>query len=116
MNRLVREHFHRLSGSSICIACNRMNYSLLCRQAALASYGTLFLSDRAELETWYRHGLFWESRFQFRDAAQRLVANDFTEWLGGGHHCFADNVSGEEPQVRPREFSPAALNSYLARC
>ena len=52
------------------------------RQAALASYGTLYLRDLIELEQWYRHGIFWEARFQFRDASGRLVADDFTNWIG----------------------------------
>jgi hypothetical protein len=52
------------------------------RQAALASYGTLYLRDLIELEQWYRHGIFWEARFQFRDAAGRLVADDFITWIG----------------------------------
>ncbi|MET3132031.1 hypothetical protein AAKU55_002301 [Oxalobacteraceae bacterium GrIS 1.11] len=53
------------------------------RQVALASYGSLFLRGKLDLEAWYRHAIFWDARFAFRDrAGRRLLAADFTQWLG----------------------------------
>ncbi|NRR33952.1 hypothetical protein HSX11_27600 [Oxalobacteraceae bacterium] len=53
------------------------------RQVALVSYGTLFLQGKLDLEEWYRHGIFWNARFQFRVPANKgLLADDFTLWLG----------------------------------
>lgn len=53
------------------------------RQVALVSYGTSFLRKELELEDFYRHGIFFGVRFQFRDHRSRqLLADDFTQWLG----------------------------------
>lgn len=53
------------------------------RQVALVSYGTSFLRKKLELEDFYRHGIFFGARFQFRDHRSRqLLADDFTQWLG----------------------------------
>jgi hypothetical protein len=48
---------------------------------ALVSYGTQFLRDEIELEDWYRHGVFFDTRLQFRDLDNALLADDFTLWL-----------------------------------
>jgi hypothetical protein len=71
------------------------------RQAALASYGTLYLRGLIEFEQWYRHGIFWEARFQFRDAAGRLVADDFTTWIGALRERGALRLS---MQARPAQL------------
>jgi len=52
------------------------------RQAALVSYGSAFLRKKLALEDWYRHGIFFGARLQFRDrAGNALLADDFTTWL-----------------------------------
>jgi hypothetical protein len=53
------------------------------RQIALVSYGTRYLRRELSLEDWYRHGIFWGARLQFRAlAGNALLADDFTLWLG----------------------------------
>lgn len=53
------------------------------RQVALASYGTAFLRGELALEDWYRHGVFFGARLQFRALLDNaLLADDFTLWLG----------------------------------
>lgn len=53
------------------------------RQLALVSYGTQFLRDKLALDDWYRHGIFFGARLQFRQLADNaLLADDFTWWLG----------------------------------
>ncbi len=53
------------------------------RQIALVSYGTQFLRDKLALHDWYRHGIFFGARLQFRQLADNtLLADDFTWWLG----------------------------------
>gem|GEM_PF-1388131 len=50
---------------------------------ALVSYGTQFLRGHVELEDWYRHGVFFGARLQFREPdGNALLADDFTWWLG----------------------------------
>lgn len=57
------------------------NKSLL-RQVALVSYGTQFLRGETSLEDWYRHGIFFDARSQFRSLSDNtLLADDFTWWL-----------------------------------
>lgn len=57
------------------------NKSLL-RQVALVSYGTQFLRGETSLDDWYRHGVFFDARFQFRSLSDNtLLADDFTWWL-----------------------------------
>lgn len=57
------------------------NKSLL-RQVALVSYGTQFLRGESSLEDWYRHGIFFGARSQFRSPSDNtLLADDFTWWL-----------------------------------
>lgn len=58
-----------------------MRHESILRQVALVSYGTQFLRKEIELEDWYRHGVFFETRLQFRDPADALLADDFTLWL-----------------------------------
>ncbi|MGK5027104.1 hypothetical protein [Janthinobacterium sp. RB2R34] len=53
------------------------------RQIALVSYGTQFLRDKLALDDWYRHGIFFGARLQFRHLGDHvLLADDFTWWLG----------------------------------
>lgn len=53
------------------------------RQVALVSYGSSFLRKELALDDWYRHGVFFDARLQFRDMASKaLLADDFTLWLG----------------------------------
>lgn len=53
------------------------------RQIALVSYGTQFLRDKLALDDWYRHGIFFGARLQFRQLSDNaLLADDFTWWLG----------------------------------
>ena len=60
-----------------------MRQEFIQRQIALVSYGTQFLRKKVALEEWYRHGIFFGARLQFRDAADNsLLADDFTLWLG----------------------------------
>lgn len=50
---------------------------------ALVSYGTRFLRGHLALEDWYRHGVFFGARLQFRAPdGNALLADDFTWWLG----------------------------------
>jgi hypothetical protein len=59
------------------------SHAFLFRQVALVSHGTQFLRQRLPLEDWYRHGVFFDARFQFRSLdGNRLLADDFTVWLG----------------------------------
>lgn len=58
-----------------------LRHESILRQVALVSYGTRFLRKEIELEDWYRHGVFFDSRLQFRDVANALLADDFTLWL-----------------------------------
>lgn len=59
-----------------------LNKSLM-RQVALVSYGTQYLRDEILLDDWYRHGVFFEARIQFRSLGDNtLLADDFTWWLG----------------------------------
>jgi hypothetical protein len=52
------------------------------RQVSLVSYGTSTLRGDASLDDWYRHGVFWSARCEFRLAATRaLIADDFPLWL-----------------------------------
>lgn len=56
--------------------------TLLQRQVALVSYGTLFLRGELALDDWCRHGVFFGSRLLFRaPAGNILLADDFTLWL-----------------------------------
>ncbi|WP_444847126.1 hypothetical protein [Duganella caerulea] len=60
-----------------------MRHTSIARQMALVSYGTQFLRGHAELEDWYRHGIFFGARLQFRTPdGNALLADDFTWWLG----------------------------------
>lgn len=60
-----------------------MRHALISRQVALVGYGTQFLRGHAALEDWYRHGIFFGTRLQFREPADNaLLADDFTLWLG----------------------------------
>lgn len=60
-----------------------MRHESILRQVALASYGTQFLRGELALEEWYRHGVFFDARLQFRALADNaLLADDFTWWLG----------------------------------
>ena len=53
------------------------------RQIALVSYGTQCLRGKLALDDWYRHGIFFGARLQFRQLADNaLLADDFTWWLG----------------------------------
>lgn len=53
------------------------------RQIALVSYGTQFLRGKLALDDWYRHGIFFGARLQFRQLGDNaLLADDFTWWLG----------------------------------
>lgn len=52
------------------------------RQIALVSYGTRFLRGQLPVDDWYRHGIFWGARLQFRAPDNTLLADDFTWWLG----------------------------------
>jgi hypothetical protein len=59
------------------------SHAFLFRQVALVGYGTQFLRHKLPLEDWYRHGVFFDARFQFRSLEdKRLLADDFTVWLG----------------------------------
>lgn len=58
-----------------------MRHESILRQVALVSYGTQFLRNEIELEDWYRHGVFFDTRLQFRDLDNALLADDFTLWL-----------------------------------
>lgn len=59
------------------------NNAFLFRQVALVGYGTQFLRHKLPLEDWHRHGVFFDARFQFRSREDnRLLADDFTVWLG----------------------------------
>jgi hypothetical protein len=59
------------------------SYASAQRQIALVSYGTWFLRKELALEDWYRHGIFFGARFQFRDyQTNQLLADEFTQWLG----------------------------------
>lgn len=60
-----------------------MRHEPVLRQVALVSYGTQFLHNKLALEDWYRHGIFFGARLQFRELADNaLLADDFTLWLG----------------------------------
>ncbi|KAB8041230.1 hypothetical protein [Janthinobacterium aquaticum] len=60
-----------------------MHSEFIERQIALVSYGTQFLRNGLALEDWYRHGIFFGARLQFRQlAGNALLADDFTWWLG----------------------------------
>lgn len=53
------------------------------RQIALVSYGTQYLRHGLALDDWYRHGIFFGARLQFRERdGNALLADDFTWWLG----------------------------------
>lgn len=53
------------------------------RQITLVSYGTQFLRGKLALDDWYRHGIFFNARLQFRQRdGNALLADDFTWWLG----------------------------------
>jgi hypothetical protein len=53
------------------------------RLVALVAYGTQFLQDKGELEDWYRHGIFFQTRFLFREQADKtLLADELPVWLG----------------------------------
>lgn len=59
-----------------------MDQDLIRRQVALVSYGSSFLRKELALEDWYRHGIFFGARLQFRElAGNALLADDFTQWL-----------------------------------
>ncbi len=59
-----------------------MGSTLLQRQVALVSHGTLFLRGELALDDWCRHGVFFGSRLLFRaPAGNVLLADDFTLWL-----------------------------------
>jgi hypothetical protein len=52
------------------------------RQVALCAWGSQFLAGHNDLESWYRHGIFWDARQQFKQLNEpRLLADDFTAWL-----------------------------------
>lgn len=60
-----------------------MGHESILRQVALVSHGTKFLRNELALEEWYRHGIFFGARLQFRQLADNaLLADDFTLWLG----------------------------------
>ncbi|WP_028102804.1 hypothetical protein [Pseudoduganella violaceinigra] len=59
-----------------------MQHEAIQRQVALVSYGSKFLGKQTALDDWYRHGVFWDARFQFRaPETKALLADDFTLWL-----------------------------------
>lgn len=71
-----------------------MRHESILRHVALASYGTQFLRGELALEEWYRHGVFFDARLQFRALADNaLLADDFTWWLGILHHSGAVRLS-----------------------
>ncbi|RFP13464.1 hypothetical protein D0T25_28405 [Duganella sp. BJB488] len=79
-----------------------MRHTSIARQVALVSYGTQFLRGHAELEDWYRHGIFFGARLQFRTPdGNALLADDFTWWLGILRRCGALRLSLH----LPAEFS-----------
>lgn len=84
-----------------------MNAQLL-RQVALVSYGTQFLRGKLPFDAWYRHGIFFESRLQFREAAdRRLLADDFTLWL-----TVLQGTGARRLSLHPRaDFAVAALHA-----
>lgn len=62
---------------------NQLHDVRILRQVALVSYGTQTLRDQIALDDWYRHGIFFDARLQFRALADNaLLADDFTLWLG----------------------------------
>ncbi|MET0320966.1 MAG: hypothetical protein ABW069_09625 [Duganella sp.] len=68
--------------------------ALLFRCVALVSYGTGFLRKELPLEDWYRHGIFFDARFQFRSPGQNaLLAGEFTNWLDSLAHSGAKRLS-----------------------
>lgn len=71
-----------------------MRHESILRQVALVSYGTQFLRGDLALEEWYRHGVFFDARLQFRALADNaLLADDFTWWLGILRHSGAVRLS-----------------------
>jgi hypothetical protein len=60
-----------------------LRHETIMRHVALVSYGTKSLRTEMALDDWYRHGIFWGARLQFRRLADNaLLADDFTLWLG----------------------------------
>jgi hypothetical protein len=58
-----------------------MGDACLQRQVALVSYGNKYLRDEVTLEAFFRHGIFFGQRLQFRAPDGKLLADDFTLWL-----------------------------------
>lgn len=76
------------------------------RQAALVSYGSLFLRGENTLDEWYRHGNLHNARSIFRASADNaLLADDFTLWLsilkGAGAVRLSLHGPGEFSEVVP---------------
>lgn len=64
------------------------------RQIALVSYGTQYLRHGLALDDWYRHGIFFGARLQFRERdGNALLADDFTWWLGILRQASAQRLS-----------------------
>lgn len=78
----LTDAFNEFSAEATGVISASITREAALRQMALATYGTLYLRGQMDFESWYRHGLFWEARFQFRDlTTRRLIAEDFTLWL-----------------------------------
>jgi hypothetical protein len=59
-----------------------MRDECLQRQVALVSYGNKYLRDELTLDAFFRHGIFFGQRLQFRALdGNGLMADDFTLWL-----------------------------------
>ncbi|MEJ7807528.1 MAG: hypothetical protein WKG03_16585 [Telluria sp.] len=69
--------------TSLSWSSGAMHDAILKRQVALVSYGNQFLSGQLTLDDFFRHGIFFGHRLQFRASAENaLLADDFTLWLG----------------------------------
>ena len=89
-----------------------MDQDLIRRQVALVSYGSRFLRKELALEDWYRHGIFFGARLQFRElAGNALLADDFTLWLAILAQGGATRLSLHSAAVLGVETPPA-----LERC
>ncbi|KRB97045.1 hypothetical protein [Duganella sp. Root198D2] len=88
------------------------DFELIQRQVALVSYGSRFLRKKLALEDWYRHGIFFGARLQFRDrAGNALLADDFTRWLDVLAQAGATGLS-----LHPVELVGIEVPQTLARC
>jgi len=86
--------------------------SMIQRQVALVSYGSQFLRKELALDDWYRHGIFFGARLQFRDRASKaLLADDFTLWLGSLAQGGATRLS-----LHPATALGVDVPPELARC